>query len=436
MIQIIAMKRLLPLLFWLFSESILAQYTVNGIVLDAISKDPISDVRVFSISAKEFATSDSSGKFSIIIQKLPANISFKRVGYYDETFQISDSEWMEVYLESSSWLSTIDIGNSKIENVAGTTKRWIWDYALMNRYIVVCDYGNSLEDARLVCLTEFGDTVAKGLCPVRPLELFTDCEGNVQLQGKDSTYQVVISSNGISYLKGEDNLMINKFLRRCVDEDDINFYFAVPDGGEHVYRRGRRKVEQRNDEMYYFRGSKEENKRFGFWVVTDGWTKGMKEAEKSFGKNPINGELISSRTGDVGRFDRIFFNQIFIKEIYAPLFSHQDTVFIFDHPNGRIEKFSKWGSPLGSTFITYSASSNFERQILRDEISGLFYAVFKKNNMHYLCKLNPHTGVISDKILIPHAFVEKMEIRNGYLYFLTRTEDQMKSKVLQRIKLT
>ncbi len=429
------MKGLLLSLLICISWSLSGQFVIRGRVYDAIMKDPIEEVRVFSSNASEVVSTDSLGFFKIALKSLPAEISFQHVGYYPEKFKVSDPEPMEVYLESSSWLNSIQIGTSKSDEVAGTKERWIWDYALMDRFIVVCDYGTSLQDARLVCLNENGDTIAIGNCPTKPLEMFTDCEGNVQVQGKDSTYQVVVTSEGITCLKGEHNLMINKFLRRCVDQDDVNYYFAVPDGGIHEYKRGRRVVEEKNDEMWYFRGSKELNERFGFWVVQDAWVKKMKDEEDSFGRNPATGQYASSRAGDEGRFDRIFFNQIFIKEIYAPLFSFQDTVYVFDHANGRIEKFSKWGIHQYSTPISYHASRDFKRQILRDHLSGFFYAVFEKNATTYLCKLDPHSGAISNKYAIPYPFPKKIEVLNGYVYFLHREDDSNDAQLLSKMKM-
>lgn len=431
------MKRIFYLLVLLFvHHSFLGQVEVKGRVFDGLTKDPIADVAIFSnLGLEDNFKTDSLGYFTLRLKRLPAEVAFVRVGYYDEKFMLIENEIMLVYLEPSSWLSELEIRSSNVELFAGTFERFIWDYALLGRYTVVCDYGNSLADARLICLNDKGDTLGTVKCPERPYELFTDCEGNAHFQGEWSTYQIIYSSKGLSLLEGVENVKIATHLKRCEDKVDLLYYYAKKSGGRGRFAKGRWIKERPNHDVAFFIGDKLELNPDPFWTIRDEFAYNLKRNEMAFGEYWSRNDSTSFSFQHILNSNSEFFYRIMLKEIYTPLVAIDDTLFIFDHPNGKIEKFSKIGQHIGSVPIRYPFTRDFKRQLLFDEINKSVYLVFEKKNVTYLCELDPHRGIIINQFPLEYNFAYQIDSRDGWVYYLHRHPDRKDARLLSRMKI-
>jgi hypothetical protein len=407
---------------------------LRGYVFDSFDQLPIEGVSVSSRIQKVGTTTDSSGHFKIEVKSLPVELSFARPGFTTQKIRVSDSLDFIVFLQPNSMLEPVVIYAENEQRMAGNEKRSIWNYAWLDEQLVVCDYGTSLNDARLVYLTLDGDTISSIDCPVKPIDMFNDCLGGAHIQGKDSTYQFYYHEGKMGYLPAEANFMINFFLRRCAAEDDYNLYFAIQDGDSIVNNSDASyKYRSANDEMWYFRGSKELADRYLFCKITDDVTKKLKQEEGSYGISPLGKTSMESAQSLAA--SRVFFDKIMIKEIYAPLYCANDSVYIIDHINNGILRFDHFGNYSSKVPIYYSSNKNFKRQCFQDPYTGRVYVRFEKSGVTFLRELNLHSGALGEEIRLPHVFLENISIRNGFVYYLHRDDASREDRLLSRYRL-
>ncbi|MFM1999767.1 MAG: hypothetical protein RL204_1714 [Bacteroidota bacterium] len=424
---------LICLLIFLASTAA-GQTEVRGFVFDSFDQQPIEGVAVSSRIQKIGTTTDSTGRFTILVKSLPVELNFARPGFSSQKIRVSDSLDFIVFLQPNSLLEPVVIYAEKEQRMAGNKTRSIWNYAWLDDQLVVCDYGTSLDDARLVYLTLDGDTISYIDCPVRPVDMFNDCLGGAHLQGKDSTYQFYYHEGKMGYLPAEANFMINFFLRRCAAEDDYNLYFAIQDGDSIVDNSETSyKYRSANDEMWYFRGSKELADRYLFCKITDDFTKRMKKEEGSYGISPLGKTSMESAQSLAA--SRVFFDKIMIKEIYAPLYCANDSVYIIDHINNGILRFDHFGNYSSKVPIYYSGNKNFKRQCFQDPYTARVYVRFEKSGITFLRELNLQTGALGEEIRLPHVFLENISIRNGFVYYLHRDDSSREDRLLSRYRL-
>ncbi|MFZ4785352.1 MAG: hypothetical protein ACOYLH_07725 [Flavobacteriales bacterium] len=407
---------------------------IHGYVLDAFDQRPIPETYVHSRIQEVAAYTDSLGFFQVRADKFPIEIKVSRMGYREQSIRLYNADTVIVFLQPSSFLDPVIVQAQNASVVAGNERRSIWSYAWCNDQLVICDYSNSLKDARLVLLSEDQDTLAKCPSPVTPVEMFSDCLGNAHLQGKDSTYQVVFYDDSLGVLPGEGNFMINYFLRRCVAQDDFNLYFAINDGdslrdggdGGFNYR-------THDYEMWYFRGSKALGERHLFCKVTDEFALKMKKEESSFGHSPFGQTSMESDHSLAA--SRVFFDKILLKKIYAPLFVVDREVVILDHANNVILKYAPSGKLQSKVTMYYGNNLNFKQQCIQDGYTQRIYALFEEKGKYFLKEVFTATGHLGESIFIEHAFPENITIRNGFVYYLHRDRTNHATHLLSRQKL-
>jgi hypothetical protein len=159
----------------------------------------------------------------------------------------------------------------------------------------------------------------------------------------------------------------------------------------------------------------------------------MKKEEGSYGISPLGKTSMESAQSLAA--SKVFFDKIMIKEIYAPLFCANDSVFIIDHINNGILKFDHFGNYANKVPIYYAGHRNFKRECLQDPYTGRIFVRFEKNGVTFLRELNLNSGALSEEIRLPHVFLENISIRNGFVYYLHRDDNAREDRLLSRYRL-
>jgi iron complex outermembrane receptor protein len=93
-------KKLL-FLFLLLPASLLAQSTLNGVVVDAKSNQPLPGVNVIVEGAQQSAVTDLDGKFQLSKLKKNDVISFSFIGYINQKVVFTSQKSLEVKLQET-----------------------------------------------------------------------------------------------------------------------------------------------------------------------------------------------------------------------------------------------------------------------------------------------------------------------------------------------
>lgn len=125
----------------------------------------------------------------------------------------------------------------------------------------------------------------------------------------------------------------------------------------------------------------------------------------------------------------------YYKQLYAPLFSRNDTVFVFDYYKDQLFSFNNAGESLDSIPIYHHyqpKSTGWQKQLIQDKETGEIYAVFEISGYTYLGLINTKTGEISEKVRLEYRYVDKIAIRDNFVYYIYRPFESNQKKYLYK----
>lgn len=118
-----------------------------------------------------------------------------------------------------------------------------------------------------------------------------------------------------------------------------------------------------------------------------------------------------------------FTRSIYYKELYAPMFHRNDTLFVFDYYKDKLFKFDLSGNPIDSVAIFHhyqAKSTGWKKDLIQDPISKQIYARFEKNGQTYIGLINTTTGEITERIQLEYKWVDKVLVYNDFVYYVYR----------------
>jgi hypothetical protein len=134
-----------------------------------------------------------------------------------------------------------------------------------------------------------------------------------------------------------------------------------------------------------------------------------------------------------------FFTQsIYYKEVYAPLFQCNDSIFIFNYPKDLLETYDKHGNFLSKNALTHhyqAKKTGFKRHLIQDKVTGCIYAHFEKDGFSYLGLIDRQTGQISEKVQLHFKYVEKIRVHDNQVFYVYRPFESLQKKFLYREQL-
>jgi hypothetical protein len=128
-----------------------------------------------------------------------------------------------------------------------------------------------------------------------------------------------------------------------------------------------------------------------------------------------------------------FTNTLYYKQLYAPMFRKNDSIYVFDYYKDLLFSFDSRGNKLDSIPIFHHyqpKQTGWKRNLLQDEITGEVYAFFEKAGICSVQKINLRTGVLGDKIQFEQKYVDKVAINGGKAYYIYRPFESAQKKFL------
>jgi hypothetical protein len=133
-----------------------------------------------------------------------------------------------------------------------------------------------------------------------------------------------------------------------------------------------------------------------------------------------------------------FTQSIYYKELYAPMFRRNDTIFLFDHYKNLMFRYDAVGEPLDSVPIYYhlqAKQTGWQKQLLQDQITGQVYIVYEKAGQYSLRRIDLATGELKEAIPLHYKYVENILIRSNKVYYTYRPFETAQKKYLWEEKL-
>lgn len=130
-----------------------------------------------------------------------------------------------------------------------------------------------------------------------------------------------------------------------------------------------------------------------------------------------------------------FDKNIWFKPVYAPMFVVQDTLLVFDHCQGRMLKYDHSFKQRGEAPISHHLNRkgrDWKGRLLQDRRSGTIYAQYERFGQSWLQTIDPHTGDTGAITRLTYKYPEKVQVFDGYVYYIHRPFESLQKRTIYR----
>jgi hypothetical protein len=439
------MKSILTFLFFVTCVAVYAQedsVLVRFEIVDKTYKEGIQNVNAtLQINNKTIIrSSNSKGRISIYVPnnaQLNYQLTHPLFESYSGTKKVSlksstDTSFISVEMLSykGKTLNSVTVKAPGIPDTVFESKRLsVADFELLkNGQMVLLAYPKQLKKGSELLLYNGVEVVNTFSVPGIAEELVRDYRGNPHVLCKDNVYGLYVSNSqiGISTL---DKAYYLKYLAPIVDTNYSKMFFSnfskdypafdyyAFDQFDSTYS----KIIEIEDELMmelYRSEYKWVDVRTKLWAKNKEYETGI-DAEIWVGAN-------------------YFTQSLYYKELYAPMFVKNDTVFVFDYYKDKLFKFDAAGNRLDSVAIYHHyqpKTTGWKKQLIQDQATGEVYAVFDIAGFTYLGLVNLQTGEIKEKVKLEFRYIDKIAIQDNFVYYIYRPFESTQKKFLYKERL-
>lgn len=423
-------------------------FQIQGIVLNAQTKEPLANVNISSNSqVEQGSVTNREGVFQLEISLLPEVLSFSFVGFETKIVEITNNEIREFIIElqpTASLLPEISVNSKRKVDTVFFEPYSVVDYVFFEDKILLLAHRNSIEKYSLIALDEKTNQVFAeiSLKNYYPKDLLQHCTGQVFLVTEKNVREITVDSTGINFVK---KIFIGDFYlidHPCVLANENFLYF------ERYFYQG-----QALRYQAFTRQLSDQEKRGEAPIPTDSLDKyefPLIQNEKEIFRlieelglrQPWSGNLweVNLEQPIVELRNSKYFLQgmmkVFYPKLNAPIFQKGKEIIVFNHLDLEIQFFSEKGDSLRSIPIDYPKTRKWKKQILFDNIQKRAFTTFNTRWGEKIQEIHLEKGTLGTALPIDFAYIEKPMVRNGYLYFLYKNAWAGERKlVLHRIKL-
>jgi hypothetical protein len=433
--------RLLLILMPLVIGSVLHAQEKRILVMGEIvnSRDSALEGAIIRCESQQRSTvSNKKGKFALLVDQKPGIVvEFRLYGYQTLKRKLvikdnsADTIYMKVVLtEQSIVMNEISIASGP-DTVIGNWRFYIEDFEFANdSEFVLLTFTKSLKEAKLMLANSKQQILFSVDVPCEATELYKDYQGHINVLCKDSAFRVKIVPPTTVLLLA---LPYQDFCARilpCVDTIGRHILFSN-------YNRN-------YPAFSYFAYNPYDTTAFAIRDVIDKELLAQYNWEFDYlkPKDRLYARKMAAYTGIDPRIIAAtmtgFPNSIYYTPLYAPMYVVHDTVCIFDHYSDSLYLYNRNLQAIGESKINYHHPKNWkewDRGILKDEVTGEVYARFESGGYYTLKKIDLKTGKILGEYKIENQFVKHLRIRNGEVYYIYKPFDSLQKKFLYKERI-
>jgi hypothetical protein len=148
-----------------------------------------------------------------------------------------------------------------------------------------------------------------------------------------------------------------------------------------------------------------------------------------------NRELQTGVDAEIWVGANYFTQSIYYKELYAPLFHRNDSLFVFDYYKDKLYTFDVNGNPIDSVAIYHHYNkrrTGWRSKLIQDKITGQIYALYDRAGYTYLGLIDTKSGEITEQVKLEYRYVEKVAVHDNMVYYVYRPFESIQKKYLYR----
>lgn len=393
-----------------------AQIIISGKIIDAETKQAISNASISVTETTNGTTTKEDGNFILEVKKLPVTIQITHLTYIENVIPVSANNHTNLTIElqpKTYQISPVAVSPQKTKSLIDTSTIHIIDYEFHQDKILLLIHDYAAGHYSLMLITENRKPLFEKKLSEKPLRLFHDCMNFLHLVSKDYSYEIVIEEKNILLANATSTEKFNTILPRCIEELNSKYY---------INQYGSKK-----QALSYYYIEKENTSPVKIKEVVD-------EAMEKMWKNEAR--FANNMGFKYSEFDARFAELCVYKPIYAPLIKLNDSIYIFDYVNNRIEHYSSDHKITRAIPINYHQANGWEKDLFVDEKQNKLYVHFLKNSISTLKEVNVQTGETGPAIEISKmSFIENIKIRDGVIYFLDKSSSENSTRKIYSLKI-
>ena len=415
-------KVLFIVLFFLSICSLQAQitkYIINGIISDEKTGERVSNAAVQINGLTIGTVTNANGYFRTVIDELPKILYISHIAYEPKLIK-NLTEYKNLKISLSPKIIEIEevvVSGEKIKNIHVAKELWAFDYEFYENKIILLGFKKTLDDVRLILMRNWGDTISSIPFNQKVVRLKTDPIGNIHLETRDSTYQLLYYNNKLELLPPVSNKKFNTAFSTCKAYHNGNLYYQYSHYHNFI------------TDIYYIDLTNNKTQK-DLRIIRD--TVKIQRFEREFdiffyaNRNlelrmsvteiEKNLQLLRERQ----RFDWIDSTSRF-SSMYVPFFKIGNQFGILNYLESRLEIYSEDHELTGDYPIDFHNDPAWEKDYFIDPVRNKLYNLFRRNGISSLREIYLDGSGLGPPITIPDfTFIEKIRVRDGVIYFMYR----------------
>ena len=404
----------------------------------------LSNVNISILNTRNGTSTDVKGHYSLPLynQSKPVKLHYSCIGYQDTIISLEPEQLRHNSINISFkmcpinyTLKEVTVSENKPEIAYHEKMVSLVTYEINEMGIYLIGYRQS--GNTLLHLSFDLDTLSVLPIAKKYDRLYKDVFGQIHLMSYDSTYQIGHRQLGDTFLDMElfYGMSIADFYYIMGDNvaatDSVFVIATFMSGGQELY-------------YHYFNRGNPNGHLLEHVFDQEGLD--LRENIKKFGAV----ELVPTMAPCPKHYANFIMRPsnlkwTFMPPIYDPLFSAGNTLFLFNFEANKIELFDTKAQMTGETSMTFHRyrkwngkwlmKDSWKKQVLVDMARKEFYAVFEKESVMSINKIDLKTGQTKVAArLEDFHFVQLPMVHDGMLYFMYHT-GYTHSKALYRIRL-
>lgn len=430
------MRLILFIIFIVSAHALFAQapQLVKGLVLDEFDR-AVQNAKVVVGFENKSTLTNAKGFFLAEVKRPGQLLQIRFAGYTLVSKMINykpssknDTIFIVFRLEPSTQeLETVEI-NAKIVDRVHEANTHILDFDFYENNILLLVKEGKLYKLQLITYED--ETLAEFRLPLKPIEFFNDCYENLHVKTQDSIFQIYSTIEGFNLMKGFSLDEFSKILEPCVGNTNEHLLF--------------KSLSAFKQTTIYYSVEKSTHEAGIVHIVSDEDAEAYRMyfyynnlAEIAMTKH-VMGEntSVQQRAARNAETDAMFFKKILHMESYNPLFNIHDTIVIFNHVKDSVFSYFSNGILIDRKFINYHKQVGWDKLAVLDKYTKNIYQKYTADGLTYLKEFDRATGKLYNTFkLSEHIFPEKLKVRNGFAYYLTKRSNDVGNNYLYRQSL-
>ncbi|MEY4659936.1 MAG: hypothetical protein ACO29Q_03875 [Crocinitomicaceae bacterium] len=395
---------------FLGGDSIVYQVTVNGKSNYSLEKVNVGSTLNFEFRHAIYQTS---------------NLSF----YYKERKDTIRLEVLLVPMRIQLSKEVIVKSVGVPDTVFGSKRLSVADFELQaNGDVIILAYPKQLQKGSELLLYNGSETKSSVVLNDAAIELKRDFRGNAHVICKEHVYGVYSDGDQIELgLIPKDYYF--KYIEPIVDTNTSKIFFS---DFSKIYPAFDYYVFDKLDSSYKSIVNIKDDLMMELYRSEYKW---MDVRTKLWAKNK---EMETGIDAEIYIGANYFTQSIYYKEVYAPMFHRNDSIFVFNYPKDLLLIYSIHGVCMDTIplYHHYQAKeTGWRRNVIQDRVTGSIYTTYEKDGHCYLGLINIGTGEVVEKVKLSFRYVDKIRVHNNYVYYIYRPFESTQKKFLYKEKL-